>query len=179
MRPNPCLNLRLNVIDYRKKAISGSICVKFSELKNLFTAVIFLILVWLCDGYCQWVTKVMVLIRRVFRTRVFGLRPRVRPRGAPAHQRRHKVAPAPRGLQFKLRPATANTLSWRPLSHRTADAHHANIHLCCAPLASCAPFLSRSVIVLRYVNAKSDYSLHTRHRQGITSRQDLWSIPPG
>lgn len=44
--------------------------------------------------------------------------------------RYHKVAPAPRGLQFKLRPANANTVSRRPLSHRTAELQHAIVFTC-------------------------------------------------
>lgn len=75
----------------------------------------------------------------------------------------HIAAPAPRGLQSKLRAENANTLSRRPLTLRTAEILHASARL----WTSCAPFLSRTVIVLRYVNAKPDYSLDTRQYRGI------------
>lgn len=66
------------------------------------------------------------------RVQVARLRGRRRRRTAAGgvRSRYHKVAPAPRGLQFKLRPANANTLSRRPLSHRTAEAQHAIVFTC-------------------------------------------------
>lgn len=50
--------------------------------------------------------------------------------GGGVRSRYHKVAPAPRGLQFKLRPANANTVLRRPLSHRTAEPQHAIVFTC-------------------------------------------------